>query len=216
MPSLKLLIDQSALLIEEISKKLNKLLIADEFVRVDLACTLASISIEHSGSLKVLFAHDLNTSALAVFRCQFEALVRAFWIAYVATDQQVEMFSSELNLENVEKSEKLPMLSKMLEELEKAKCPAHSVVLQLQKFKSYSWKALNSYTHAGLHATSRNKNGFPTLLAETAIKQSNNLLLIALQMFIVFSITPEQQKIIPALANKYQNCLVLDHGKLFS
>lgn len=206
MHSLTSLINQSSLLMQEVIQIIDKSYIANHSIRVDLACNLLNISIEHSGSLKFLFNNGMSISALAIFRCQFESLVRAFWIGYAANDQQVELFNKELSLENVEKSEKLPMLSKMLDELEKINSPAHGVVLQLQEFKNYSWKALNSYTHAGMHATSRSKNGFPVILAESSIRQSNNLLLIALQMLIIFSHSPEQQKIVHILNKKYKAC----------
>jgi hypothetical protein len=59
---------------------------------------LALISIEHSASLRFLIAHaKCNTSAFALFRLQYEALVKSLWAFYVASDELLDLIVGELS-----------------------------------------------------------------------------------------------------------------------
>lgn len=142
---------------------------------------LALISIEHSSSLRLLIAHaKCNTSAFALFRLQYEALVKSLWAFYVASDEHLDLIVGDLSDERAEKNNKeLPPVSKMLRHLEDKNTPAHQVVQQLIEFKNISWKTLNSYVHSGLHAVNRSMNGYPPELVFPIIRQSNNLMYLA-------------------------------------
>ena len=90
---------------------------------------LALISIEHSASLRFLIAHaKCNTSAFALFRLQYEALVKSLWAFYVASDEQLDLIVGELSEERAERNNKeLPPISKMLQQLEAKNTPAHGI-----------------------------------------------------------------------------------------
>ena len=142
---------------------------------------LAFISIEHSSSLRFLIAHaKCNTSAFALFRLQYEALVKSLWAFYVASDEHIDLIVGELSEERAEKNNKeLPPISKMQKQLEDKITPAHNAVQLLIEFKNISWKALNSYVHSGTHAVNRSMNGYPPELIFPIIRQSNNLMYLA-------------------------------------
>jgi len=47
---------------------------------------MCSVAFEHAESVKVLIASGNFTSALGLVRLQYEALVRAMWLLYSASD----------------------------------------------------------------------------------------------------------------------------------
>nr|WP_230597897.1 hypothetical protein [Xanthomonas vasicola] len=114
---------------------------------------------------------------LVVHRAQFEALVRAVWVLYSASDTEVACLQEELTPTSESVAARLPMASKMLLALEavtQAADPLHAFV----EFKKYSWAALNSFVHAGAHALHRLRTGFPLELVEVVVKQSNALVVM--------------------------------------
>jgi hypothetical protein len=65
----------------------------------------------------------------------------------------------DLNKATAKQTSKIPMLSRMLEEIEK-KAP-HAPMAHLNEFKHYSWQPLVSFVHGGIHAVNRHGKGFP-------------------------------------------------------
>lgn len=126
--------------------------------RLQATQALASLGFEHAQSLKHLVAAGLYTSAAALLRVQYESLVRALWVLYVSTDSQAELMLAELTQETTKQASKIPMLSQMLEEIEK-KAP-HAPVAHLKEFKHYSWRPLSSFVHGGIHAVNRHGRVF--------------------------------------------------------
>lgn len=92
--------------------------------------------------LEAFAAAGLYSSAAALLRVQYESLVRAIWVLYVAMDSQAELMLAELTLETAKQASKIPMLSQMLEAIEE-KAP-HAPVAHLKEFKHYSWRPLSS------------------------------------------------------------------------
>ena len=170
--------------------------------------SLGLISIEHAASLRFLIAHaKCNTSAFALFRLQYEALVKGFWSLYVANDEQLDLIVGELSNERAERNNKeLPSISKMLIELKNANSPAQQAVEMLIQFKDISWKALNSFVHSGVHAVYRSTHGYPDELVFTIIRQSNNLMHLAAYMLAV--ITGDQRVIenVKQTARNFKDC----------
>ena len=134
---------------------------------------MCSIIYEHARSLRILIGVGNYTSGIGMLRIQYEALVRAVWVFYAASEMQVSKLSEELTNETEKAASKLPMLSEMLTQIEK-KAPAQAFKM-LNEIKEQSWKAMNSYIHTGLHALARCKDGYPALLVGTIIKHSNDI-----------------------------------------
>jgi len=141
--------------------------------RINVSKILCGVSFEHAESLKILLASHNFTSAIGILRLQFEALVRAVWVFYGASDIAVSKLTAELNYKNIKRSEKLPMFSEMIEKLEST-APKNAIDPILE-FKDFSWKPLNSYVHGGLHAIDRHSKGYPTEILEQALKASNGV-----------------------------------------
>jgi len=145
----------------------------DSSARTKLSHIMCSVAIEHAESAKILLAAGNFTSSLGVVRLQFEALVRALWFFYVASDLSVEKFSANLNVETEKKAQKMPMLSEMLKKME-GKAPKNALE-PLLEFKEYSWKPLSSFVHGGIHAINRHSKGYPVALLKQTLKASNGV-----------------------------------------
>lgn len=131
----------------------------DDSQRIMVSRVMCSIAFEHAESAKMLISAGNLTSATGLVRLQYEALVRAMWLLYAATDTDVLKLTSELTQETADKANKLPMLSEMLEKLQ-GKSPQEPLDM-LREFKEYSWKPLSSFIHGGLHAIHRHSKGYP-------------------------------------------------------
>jgi len=161
--------------------------------------------------VKYLIAAGLYTSAAALLRVQYEALVRALWALYVATDAQVELLIAELTQETEKRNSRIPMLSEMLTAIEN-KAP-HAPVAMLKEFKHYSWKPLSSFVHGGIHAVNRHSNGFPVLLVQNFILHSNGLLCIAANLALILSGAPPAG-LLPKIQAQFRDCLPPEAGEV--
>ena len=172
------------------------------FVTSDVAC---SMSLEHWSATLQLLQSALLPSAVTVHRAQFEALLRSIWILYAATDQQIDKLASELNLETEQAAKNLPQVADMLTALEKNGPP--QAFEALTRFKDNSWKALNSYVHAGIHPIRRHADGYPIPILESIAKNANGLAVVAAMQASVLSGAQPLQREILDLASKYPECM---------
>ena len=60
---------------------------------------MCSIAFEHAESAKILISAGNLTSATGLVRLQYEALVRAMWLLYAASDTAVSKLTSDLTQE---------------------------------------------------------------------------------------------------------------------
>lgn len=171
-------------------------------VTSDVAC---SMSLEHWSATLQLLQSALLPSAVTVHRAQFEALLRSIWILYAATDQQIDKLASELNLETEQAAKNLPQVADMLTALEKNGPP--QAFEALTRFKDNSWKALNSYAHAGIHPIRRHADGYPIPILESIAKNANGLAVVAAMQASVLSGAQPLQREILDLASKYPECM---------
>ena len=177
----------------------------DDSNRLRAVRSVASLGFEHAQSLKYLTAAGLCTSASALLRVQYESLVRAIWMHHCATDQDVELILAQLTRETAKQASKIPMLSRMLDEIE-AKAP-HVPVAGLREFKHYSWKPLSSYVHGGIHAVNRHGRGFPVELALLQIWHSNGLLGLAGNLLLIIAGVPAEAGIMGKIYKEFADCL---------
>lgn len=108
----------------------------DKSQKAKLAKVMCSISFEHSQSLKMLLASGNFTSAVCLLRLQYESYVRAVWIYYAAKDSEVSKLAAVLDHNSAKRANRLPMLTKMIEDLEK-KAPLEALS-PIKEFKEYS------------------------------------------------------------------------------
>lgn len=193
---------------EEFSAKLFGLVrlpLYDQSTRLVTSDVACSLSLEHWRATINLLQVGLLPSAMAVHRAQFEALLRSVWILYAATDLQINKLASELNLETEQAAKNLPQVAEMMADIEKEAPPqAHEALV---RFKDNSWKALNSYAHAGIHPIRRHAEGYPRPLMEGIAKNANGLAIVAaMQASVLCGVQPLQRQILD-LAAKYPECM---------
>jgi hypothetical protein len=168
----------------------------------DIACSLA---LEHWHSARVLLRAGLLPSALVVHRAQFEALLRSIWIAYAASDNHIAKLTSALSLESEQAAKNMPQVAEMMQDLAK-KAPSEAYEA-LSRFKDNSWKALNSYAHAGVHPIRRHDEGYPTKLLHDVLRNANGLAAMTCMQAVVLSGQQPLQRVVLELADKRSACM---------
>ena len=194
----------SAELEEELSAFL-KLAPYDNSERIQSSKIMCSVSFEHAESAKMLIASGNFTSAIGLVRLQYEAMVRAMWLLYAATDLSVSKLTSELTNDSARKANKLPMLSEMINKLE-GNAPKEAMDLLLE-FKEYSWKPLSSFVHGGIHAIHRHSKGYPLPLLIQVLKASNGVLIMAGMLLVILSGDSSQKGKLPKIQVRFSSCL---------
>lgn len=172
--------------------------------RITSSRTLCGVSFEHSESVRILIATGNFTSSLGVLRMQYEALVKAIWALYAASENSISKLQSSLNAENAKWADKIPLLSELLVELE-GKAPAQALG-PLNEFKEYSWKPLSSYIHGGVHAIRRHGKGYPIELLVQTVRSSNGLQVMMGMMLVILSGDTRQQGRISKIQREFANC----------
>lgn len=199
------LFQRSELLLQNLIETINKPLYQNS-PRFCASGNFTQISIEHSCAVRSLSETRMFTSAFVVMRAQFEALLRAIWLLHCATDHQVQRLSAPLDPDGEQSAKNLAQPQQMLEAL--AKVPVAKVPLDaLTEFKGNSWKALNSFTHAGLHPLKRLVEGYPLELIFANVRMSNALALMAGMHFCMLTGIPGAQKELLPFYERYKDCL---------
>ena len=77
----------------------------------------------------------------------------------------------------------------------------------LARFKDNSWKALNSYAHAGIHPLRRHAEGYPVALAHSVLCNANGIAVMSgMQAVVLGGAQPLQREVIE-LAAKHPSCM---------
>lgn len=108
--------------------------------RVRLSSALMHLSMEHNGAIYLLVQRKHNGSALALFRPQFEAYIRATWFFHCASDDQIASFI------DTNEVEKIPKIFALIASIEKVNGFNNG---QLSRVKDEIIRAMNDYTHGG-------------------------------------------------------------------
>lgn len=180
----------------------------DNSARIAASGNLCQMSIEHSCAFRALSENRMFASSFVVLRAQFEAALRAVWALYSATDSQIVRMAAQLNMDSEQSAKNLPQVQEMLSSL--ASVPNAKVPFDaLTEFKESAWRALNSYTHAGIHPLSRMVERYPMELVIGNVKVSNALSMIAAMQFCVLTGIDGLQKRLSPLHERFQDCLPL-------
>jgi hypothetical protein len=169
---------------------------------------MCDIALEHATSLRELIRLGLPTSATSMLRLQYEAVVRAIWVLYAASDNSIAKLVAPLTPESAQvASNALPSFSNMLKEIEQKGPPG--VHRLLSEFRDYSWRPLNSFVHGGIHAVSRQRQGYPVSLLAQATRQSNNLVHMSAIALACHLNDGALATVVAAIHTKYVDCLQL-------
>jgi hypothetical protein len=205
------LFEQSLRMINELNQELSQSEFVDGGMRLDLVYQCCDISIEHGLAVKTLLEAELFTSALALFRTQFESLVRAYWILFAATDEQVNELGRMNSIEQFTLKEHKSIsrftATPMIEALKEIQEIKH-IVAQLEEFKLFSLDYLNSIVHSGKQTFLHHTFGLSNEHKKMVIKQSNNLTMMVAQIYLKHTL-PDRQKLIQVFIQKYRECFML-------
>ncbi|WP_240933121.1 hypothetical protein [Diaphorobacter sp. HDW4B] len=160
--------------------RLNELLddaAFDGSPRGEASLGMCVVAMEHAMALRALMTLGMPTSAVSLMRLQFEALTRAMWLIYAASDAAIEKLSVPLTIEAEQAAKNLPSAKDMIDQMGKrvgqgVPAAAHQM---LAHFKDVSWNAMNSFVHGGIHPLRRSAEGFPVHLALQVLRNSNGL-----------------------------------------
>jgi len=175
---------------------------SSKIVISDVAC---SLSLEHWHSSRALLRAGLLPSALVVHRAQFEALTRSIWLTYAASGDQISKLTADISLESEQAAKNMPQIAQMIQALEK-KGPQQAYDA-LARFKENSWKALNSYAHAGIHPIRRHHDGYPLKLLHDVLRNTNGLAVMSCMQAVVLSGQQPLQRTLLELAGKRSTCM---------
>jgi hypothetical protein len=173
---------------------------------------MCNLALEHGSSLRELIRIHLPTSAIALLRLQYEAIVRAIWVLYAASETATAKLIAPLTKESEKAANNsLPSFSTMMNEIRK-RGPS-GVHRLLTEFRDYSWRPLNSFVHSGIHAVNRHRQGYPTSLLMQSIRQSNNLTHMSGVSLACLLEDAQLNFSVASLFKKYADCLHLnDHS----
>ena len=195
--------DESDQLVQDLLPILELPLI--DAVRVRVADTACSLSLEHWHAVRALLELGLLPSALVVHRAQFEALVRSLWLTFAARDEDVAKLNATLDLESEQAAKNMPTVPLMMQSI-KEKAPANAYAA-LNQFKEHNWKALNSYTHAGIHPLRRHADGYPTGLIHSVLCNANGVGVMSCMQAVALSGAQPLQKQVIEIASRYPHCM---------
>lgn len=177
----------------------------DDSPRIRISDVACSLSLEHWTSARALLRSGLLSSAIVVHRAQFEALARSIWLLYAAPDDQLSKLTATLSLESEQGAKNMPQTADMMQALaKKAPPPAYDALL---RFKENSWRALNSYAHAGIHPIRRHDDGYPVQLLQDVLRNANGLAVVGCMQAAVLSGQQPLQRSVLALAAKHSSCM---------
>lgn len=203
------LFESSLQMIVELKQEIINSDVMDCGPRLDLVEQCIYISFDHGIGVNSLLSIGLPIQAMVLFRSQFEAVVRSYWLLFIATNHQVAKLNFSYTFDEQFESDTCPMVSEMLEKLSKADLQAKPVIDHLCDFKKYHLKQLNSMVHTGKQSFTRDVMGFKDEMLLTLMRQSNNLITVAAQVMLKHTI-PDKQKLIHVLIEKYRHCFYLD------
>ncbi|EXI88946.1 MAG: hypothetical protein AW11_01882 [Candidatus Accumulibacter regalis] len=178
----------------------------DDSERALSSRVMCSIAFEHAESAKILIASGNFTSATGLVRLQYEALVRAMWILYTASDNDITKLMCDLTSESAARGNKIPLLSEMLDNLS-GKAPAEALRMLLE-FKQYSWRPLSSFVHGGIHAIHRHGKGYPPKLLYQTLKISNGVSIMVGMLLVILHGGGEMRGKMPQIQMEFADCFI--------
>ena len=176
--------------------------------RFGLAFQCALLSREFGVAAFALVTGKLFAPAYALTRTQFETLVRGIWLRHAASETWVEKLAQPLTPASAESANDTLMLAKMLSQLRATESAPQAIVGQLEEYRDVIWKAVNSYTHGGLHPLARGLTGYPPQLSYDVLRNSNAIIALASQLAANATSNPEKNMVpVRTLHVQFADCL---------
>lgn len=172
------------------------------FVACFQACQLA---MEHGQALRALVSSQFDSTAATVLRVQFEALTRAQWAAYAASEDELAALTAPLS-EGAEKAaSNLPMASAMIKAM-RGKGPP-GMHQAFQEFRTIVLSTLNAFVHAGQPSLRLHSDGYPPELLDRLLRYSNAMQTMAGMAMANLTGDPELQQAMGKIQKPFEACL---------
>lgn len=181
----------------------------NEDMRTLVAFQAGCLTLEHSLAARILIVDGRFSSAFALFRPQFESLVRGIWLLHAASETWIEKFCQPLTVASARQANEGPGLADMLRELESNPMAPSHIVEQLREFKDSTWKPLNSYTHGGIHPLTRHWTGYPPQLTYDAVRNANAVLALSLQLLSILTGDTRNMEPVHHMHVEFADCFIL-------
>lgn len=169
-----------------------------------LAASACHLCIEHASVARAAFTMDAPNSASAVLRLQYEALLRAAWLVYVANPAQISKLGQDLTQTAELAAKNLPGANEMLAKVLEA--APQGLTAHLAEFNQYSRHALNSYVHSGINPLRRVREGFPEEMALQLVRISNGLMHMAYRMLAALTGSQRRTNKVTRLYEQFTDC----------
>lgn len=206
-PSLSTLISRTSDLHAAVKQHVAQLQIPGH-ARTILSFKAGGLSLQLASGALLLVQNRQVAPALALMRPQFECLVKGIWLAYTADDAWIEKLSRPLTVENAKQVNNAPMLAQMLRQLKASEdSEIQFTVEQLYAFHEISTAALNSFVHGGMLPLSFATSGYPLVVVQGALRNSNGVVALATQLLSVLTGDRENVGPVERLHNEFADCL---------
>lgn len=166
------------------------------------ACQLA---MEHGQALRRLISAGFDSTAMAVLRVQFEALARAHWALYAATDAQVELMLTPIEEQAAKGAADLPMAAAMIKAMAGKGPPGMQEMFA--GFQTIVMKELHAFVHAGSQPVRLHNDGYPPHVLDRLARQSNAMQTMAGMTLANLSGDEELSQAMSKIAKPFEACL---------
>lgn len=181
--------------------------LALEIKRFDVSSIICGISFDFWRGTRLMLDTRMITPAATLLRSQFESIVRSIWILNNATNEVIDKLSADLSPESEQAAKNLPTVNEMMPILEKSIHP--NAFAPLNEFKHYSWRALNSHTHSGIHAVARGRSDSPDEINNAVYRLSNGLAVTAAMHYVILCGRQDLQKRIISISLDFPECFII-------
>ena len=172
--------------------------------RSRLAVPTSQIAIEHGTSICMLVGAGNISSASILLRTQFEAVVRAIWLCFVAKADWMSRYWTAVRANPMKDPNFSPGMDEMLKAIAQRAPP--TIAPQLSALKQAAWGPLNSFVHSGIHPVVLQHAGYPLDAALGNVRNANGLTIMAYG--VIASLTDDRQLIsgLTAIQRTHLDC----------
>jgi hypothetical protein len=175
----QILLEQAEAFALHLGERIDRMPERDDSHRALATAFACELGIEHAYALRILFATGAQNAACAMLHVQYDALVRAAWYAYVASDTD---FRAMLDPDG---GFSLPHTGRMVHGLKEQLAGEPllaGLVKPLLAMNDMYTAALADFEHGGINPMHRTGSGFPVDLFDTVVRCSNGIMYLAFRL----------------------------------